>query len=52
MDQRREAGGSQISGDLYKTRGLSPGKSECEKCKVNADGALDGREWKSIKNIT
>ena len=33
----------------YIRRGVVPGKSECEKCKVNADGALDGREWKSIK---
>ena len=26
-----------------------PGKSECESCKTNTKGALDGREWKTIK---
>jgi hypothetical protein len=33
----------------YIRRGVVPGKNDCERCKAEAGGALDGREWRSIK---
>jgi hypothetical protein len=35
--------------EYYIRRGVVPGKSECERCKAEAEGALNSREWRPIK---